>query len=328
MKSNDYQYSLAQCDVPIERRSQLESYRSHRRRWISWLDTDEHHAIWTTLSQMVWTDVSFWTFRELAEGHEKTGEKTCLHNPLIVEQIVYGHVARQVLAIRRLMDKTSGVISLRRLITDLRSNWALFTRENYVCHDGLPYDYEAVTLKEFKERAGKGAFWAATTGPGAHGTSRMAHEQFDRLAGNDPAKRTREDRLPRSLLETIEGWLEGSGAEVLAAYSHDYLAHAGGPNRRKQITDGLVAADKISEAIRTLVRATEAVSAYVLYAGGRLNGLVPVAQFDQFEHLDQPAVQRRRNHPGAFWDRFSEERDAYAAGVEEALIGRAKAQAA
>jgi hypothetical protein len=113
MKSNDYQYSLALCDVAIERRSQLESYRSHRRRWISWLDTDEHHAIWTTLSQMVWTDVSFGTFRELAEGLEKTGEKSCLHNPLIVEQIVYGHVARRVLAIRRLMDKTSGVISLR-----------------------------------------------------------------------------------------------------------------------------------------------------------------------------------------------------------------------
>jgi hypothetical protein len=106
------------------------------------------------------------------------------------------------------MDRTSGVISLRRLITDLRSNWPLFTRENYVCHDGLPYDYEAVMLKEFAERAAKGAFWASTTGPEAHGSSRMAHEQFDRLAGLDPAKRMRVDRLPKSLLDTIEGWLE------------------------------------------------------------------------------------------------------------------------
>ena len=38
-------------------------------------------------------------------------------------------------------------------------------------------------------------------------------------------------------------------------------------------------ADKISEATRALVRATEAISAYVLFAGGRLNGLVSVAQY-------------------------------------------------
>src|SRR5262245_30956085 len=102
--------------------------------------------------------------------------------------------------IRRLLDKTSGVISLRRLINELRSNWRLFTRENFVCHDGLPYDYEAVMVKEMAARAGEGAFWGSTTGPDAWATSRMAHEQFDRLAGIDPSERTREDRLPKTLL--------------------------------------------------------------------------------------------------------------------------------
>jgi hypothetical protein len=118
----------------------------------------------------------------------------------------------------------------------------------------------------------------------------MAHEQFDRLAGIDPGKRTREDRLPKALFGTIEGWLDGSGAEELADWSHTYLAHAGGADRREQIQEGLVTADKISEAIKTLVRTTEALSAHVLFEGGRLNGLVPVAQFDQFKHLCEPAV--------------------------------------
>ncbi len=154
-------------------------------------------------------------------------------------------------------------------------------------------------------------------------------EQFDRLAGIDSGKRTREDRLPKTLLGTIEGWLDGSGADELAEWSHAYLAHAGGPERRKQIEEGLVTADKISEAIKTLVRATEAVSAYVLFAGGRLNGLVPVAQFDQFEHLDQPAVQPGHQGKAAnVWDALSRERDTYAEGVEDELIVRAKAAAA
>jgi hypothetical protein len=269
MKADDYKYPIAECDVPLERRSQLESYRAKRCQWLSWLDTDEHHAIWTTLSSMVWTDVSYRTLRQIVIGQEERNETGCLHNGLVAEQIIQGYVARQVLGIRRLLDKTSGVISLRRLVIDLRSNWPLFTRENYVCHDGLPYDYDAAMLKELAAHANKGAFWAATTGPDAWGTSRMAHEQFDRLAGIESSKRAREDRLPKTLLGTIESWLDGSGAEELAHWSHAYLAHAGGPDRRRQIEEGLVTADKISEAIRTLVRATEAVSAYVLFAGGR-----------------------------------------------------------
>ena len=157
----------------------------------------------------------------------------------------------------------------------------------------------------------------------------MAHEQFDRLAGINPGKRDRNDRLPKSLLGTIEGWLDGSGAEELADWSHAYLAHAGGPDRRKQIEEGLVTADKISEATRTLVRATEAVSAYVLFAGGRLNGLVPVAQFDQFEHLDQPAIQpAHKGNAAHSWDALSRERDTYAAGVEDDLIVYVKKAAA
>jgi hypothetical protein len=329
MKADDCKYPIAQCDVPSERHSQLESYRAKRQQWFAWLDGDEHHAIWTNLSSLVWTDVSYRTLREIVVGQEDRNETGCLHNTLVAEQIIQGYVARQVLGIRRLLDGTSGVISLRRLIADMRSNWQLFTRENYVCHDGLPYDYEAVMLKEMAARVNTGAFWASTTGRDAWAASQMAHEQFDRLAGVDPGKRTREDRLPKSLLGTIDSWLDGSGADQLADWSHQYLAHAGGPDRRKQIEKGLVTADQISEAIRTLVRATEAISAYVLFAGGRLNGLVPVAQFDQFEHLEKPAMQPgRKDEASGFWDKLHRERDTYAAGVDGELIVRVKAAVA
>jgi hypothetical protein len=67
----------------------------------------------------------------------------------------------------------------------------------------------------------------------------------------------------------------------------------------------------------------------VLFAGGRLNGLVPVAQFDQFEHLDEPALRpSHKGEAGAVWDALSGERDAYAAGVEDELVGSEKAAAA
>jgi hypothetical protein len=43
-------------------------------------------------------------------------------------------------------------------------NSKLSTRENYVCHDGLPYDYEAMMQRDVAHRFGNGAFCIATTG--------------------------------------------------------------------------------------------------------------------------------------------------------------------
>lgn len=319
---NDYAYSVAQCDVAADKRGALQSYRDKRRLWLSWIDTDEHHAIWRVLSSMVWTDVSFKTLTQLAINDENNA----LHNTLLAQALIDGHVATQVLAIRRLMDNgNSDILSLRRLVKDIRRNFHLFTRENYVCFDGLPYDYEAVLRKEMLEHAGKGPFWGQTSGPGAHGTSRMAHEQFDRLAGIDPAKRTREDRLPLPLLATIERWLDESGADELAQWSHAYLAHAGGPEARKRIADLLVTANKITDAIKALARVTEVISAWLLFAGGRSNSLMPVAQFNPFEKLDKP-IMHAGGEDDAYklWHRLSDEANRYLDGVEDELIGRDK----
>src|SRR5208283_3557774 len=178
-----YVYALAQCDVPPERHAALQSFRDKRRLWLSWLDTDAHPAIWTTLHSMVWTDVAFKTLTDFAVGDDEDA----LNNPLILDAVLNGHVATQVLAIRRLMDRgSSDIISLRRLVKDLRRNFALFTRENCVCFDGLPYDYEVIREARFMENAGnweKRGIWVQTSGPQADGTSELALRQFDKLAG-------------------------------------------------------------------------------------------------------------------------------------------------
>ncbi len=200
---NEYTYAIAQCDVPPDKRPVLESFRDKRRVWLSWIDADEHHAIWQVLSSMVWSDASFKTLTQFAIDDENSA----LNNSLLAEALLSGHVANQVLAIRHSWTIEVPTLSLRRLVKDLRRSWPLFTRENYVCFDGLPYDYEAVQREEMQRMVGKGAFWGEASGPGAYSTSRMAHEQFDRLAGIDPANRRREkiNSLFRSLPRLSSG---------------------------------------------------------------------------------------------------------------------------
>ena len=322
MTAKGYQYSIAQCDVPAERWAKLEAFRAKRASWIEWIDDDEHHAIWTTVSAMVWKDVSFRTMAKLAIDNENS----CLGNSLIAEALINGQVATQVLGIRRLTDNSgSGTMSLRRLVKDVRSNFELFTRENYVCHDGLPYDYEAALTKVMMVHAGRGPVWLPTTGPETCSTSQMMHEQFDRLSGIDPSMRSREDRLPIALIKTVEAWLDQIGADELAKWSHAYLAHAGTPQRRECIAGLMVTTNKITNEIRELARITQAVSAEILFASGRLNSLMPTAQFDQFENLDKPVMPSDiLDEAHRLWTSLSDERDDYLEGVREDLLRAAK----
>jgi hypothetical protein len=116
--SDGYDYPLAVCDVAPDRRRALQSYRDKRHLWLSWIDTDEHHAIWTTLSSMVWTDAAFKVMAQFATDDEDNP----LNNSLLGQVLVDGQIATQVLAIRRLMDNgSSDIISLRRLVKDLAS---------------------------------------------------------------------------------------------------------------------------------------------------------------------------------------------------------------
>ncbi len=195
--SGAYAYNIDQCDTPKQRRSELERFRAKRHVWLSWLATDEHHAIWSTLHRMVWTDVAFKTLT----GFALDDEQNALNNPLIVEALLNGHVATQVVGIRRLMDRGGRSTSLRRLVRDVGGCFELFTRENCVCFDGLLYDFQAVRdarVKQLVHGQAKPTFhWVPMEGPEADGASELAHMEFDRLAGIDPAKRRRQDRLPR-----------------------------------------------------------------------------------------------------------------------------------
>jgi hypothetical protein len=316
--AEDYKYPISQCDIPAERHPALQSFRDKRRAWVSWISTDEHHAIWTELSSMVWVDVSFKILTHLA----LSSEDSALNNQLLAESLLNGNVATQVLSIRRLVDRRNDdIISLWRLVKDIDKNFNLITRENYVCYDGLPYDYERARLAWMTENSAGG--WTPREGPLASAPSRALHRQFDTLMGIDPAKRSREDRLPKSLLKTVGKWLDDSGADDLARWSHVYLAHAGGPEARKQIADLQVTANKITDAIKALSRVTEAISALLLGDAGRSNALMPTAQFDQFEKLDNPVMEAGGDDAAReLWDQLANERDAYLSGIDEELLER------
>lgn len=310
---SDYVYAVADCDVSDK--AGLEKYRTKRTKWVNWLDNDEHHAIWQVLTQMVWNEVAFKTLVAIADDDD-----SALNNTLVMEAVLNGHVAMQVLAIRRLTDTTSKVLSLSKLLQDIRSNRTLLTRENYIAFDGLPYDYKKVE-EEYFRTCSPGVRWLDTTGPGAFESARRAHEQFDRLSSINPDQRRRDDRLPTKLIDMIERWIIDCGAKEIADWSHRYLAHAGSLASRQAIADYGVTGTKIGNAIKGLARTAEAVSAYLLYSTSRMNALMATPQFDQFDRLKNAALSDASGlDPSLAWNTLANEFDSSLGEVEQDLI--------
>ncbi|MGH7015114.1 MAG: hypothetical protein ACREEL_13330 [Stellaceae bacterium] len=314
-KAGDYRFSTGQCDV--NDKLSLDRFRQKRREWLDHLSRDEHHSIQILLSSMAWRDVAYRLLGDIANGDAASG----LRNPLVAEALIDGYFSVQVLAIRRLMGRAVGTISLWRLIEDVRQSRNLFTRENFVAFDGLPYDCDQARERVMPAVIRAGAAWAAREGPDAWVPAQMAHDLFDKLSGIQPSARRRDDRIPNRIFDRIAQWRDEADADSLLKWCNNFLAHAAGRQRRDGIDVRAVGpnTDKVTAIIRSCIRASEGV-AYLIRAAGH-GSIVPVAQFNQLERLNAPLsvavfVPTLRER----WHLLADERDKFLDGVMETLV--------
>ena len=119
------------------------------------------------------------------------------------------------------------VISLRRLLDDIKNNICLITREIYVANDGLPYNPKPGRdgfLAAPPESGGSGTFPAS--GPEAWPAAERAHAVFDNLAGVNPGDRSRDDRVDPEIFTRLESVLSRSGCDHFATLGNKSVAHA------------------------------------------------------------------------------------------------------
>jgi hypothetical protein len=316
--SQEYAYDVDQCSVGDKPR--LMAFREKRSEWIGWLERDVYHSIWRQIHSIMWNDA---VYRCLNEARRFASEEspTASLNGMFGEFIDRGYVATQVLDICKITERSDGnpergVISLRRLLDDIRDHCDLLTRENFVSCDGLPYDYAAVreayndsmTPDELGE-----ARWMDTKGPDAWGISEIKHSAFDKLSGVAADKRTPTDLIHNDVFQTIETWFEAPILRKLRTQRNKFVGHAADEfSRPNAPLDRLgVSLDEIAEAQRVVVRIATAIGSHILYDTA-LGGVVPTPQFNVFEYLDMPVIPAENMREIAdWWGRHQSERDGW-----------------
>jgi hypothetical protein len=221
-----------------------------------------------------------------------------------------GFATIQANAIRRLIEKPQkrphkAVISIPTILEDVKDNLKLITRENYVCYDGLPYDYEEVRAKLDANSVTSGGSMPSR-GPNAWLTSEMAHNNFDRLAQIEATNRSRNDCIAEEVINCQEAKL--IECENIQIYVNKFIAHAAHPENRKELTDEQknLTLGRLKRSIILVYQVTSFLSSYLLF-GPNLGG-VPTPQYNHLENLDKRWVSPKNiGKARKIWDEVVEE---------------------
>lgn len=288
-RKSDYQYGPDECDV-LDRDS-LKAFRAKRDEWLHWLEHDEHHAISKQITGMLWSDAVFRLINESRKFAHEAGGGYCTQSGIIARSLDRGYVAEQVISFRKLMEKRARdpkkqVISLRRLIDDVRENRHLLTREMFVCHDGLPFDDNGGMddLPPPNEH-GVSMAWVDTTGPRALGMSRHMHEAFDRMMDGAPSQRDRGDLIGETFFDEIEDALSAAPFDELRRHANKMLLHAADEFSRGKGSGGGITLDNVWTCHKAILMVANRVSVAI---GGSNIGAVPTPQYDVLENWSAP----------------------------------------
>ncbi|MCA3265382.1 MAG: hypothetical protein ING19_04865 [Azospirillum sp.] len=229
VQKRTYKFSVADCDV-IDK-ANLELFRQERDTWLALFEDDPAHNVRSQINELMWTDAVFRALNQM-RGLGSESQPTGSHNRAIGEFIDKGFLASQVLGISKLTDppnndKNKNVVSLRRLLGDIKEKVHLVTRENFVCFDGLPFDYEEAARRHINSltpEQRRQPRWLSREGPEAFGSSKISHLSFNELCCSPAGSRL--DRIDGGILTAIEGMLSHQSITKIRGFRNKYLGHA------------------------------------------------------------------------------------------------------
>lgn len=301
MSNSVFSYPIDECDVLD--RSNLEKFRVFKADALGMLINDELSIV-NQFYALSWETRVFHLINESWKIAKNYDEIYGVQNPIISEMLLNGYVFSQILGIRKLTDpnhddKNRRVNSIPSLIHKIRQNINIFTRENFVCGDGLPYDFEAVKskdhaegIKKALENGGTHASWKPMKGPLAWSTSERFHIEFDKLSKTSTDKRARQDTISHDVLDSICTLYDcvKSDAQIFRDKADKYIAHAATAHSRqhKNVSDAGFKFSELDSMHKNLFLIINALAKFF----GEYYPPYAIPQYDIYEGLDKPWLKK------------------------------------
>jgi hypothetical protein len=218
------------------------------------------------------------------------------------------HVSITSLGIKRLLDIDKRRLSLAWVISRIERNLHLFTREFYVCHDGLSYEYQDIKDQFYANLSSslkQTESFLTSTGRKEWYMSEEMHDHFDSLCGH-PAKRSRDDSISIDIVNSLKNNFESEPIASRPNMASKFIAHTviHGPGEIQIPTH-----EDVFDALSILMNMANEISASIFW-DTNVGSVVPLYRGDPIETLDHPWISPE-NHGrlGTFWDNICSQMD-------------------
>ncbi len=255
--------------------------------WKDWWNGGDENSIINQIYSMMWYAAIFEILKQVHNFSLSRNSNKELPNWAFWNFVFTTHFETQTNAIMRLLDKSNDVISLRRLVSDIKENCLCLTRKDILDSLNLPYDYEnSLTI------SGSGTFNQS------YAFAELMHKQMDLLA-NIPSGSQRQpsDMIRKCVIDWIEKRLETVELKDIKKYRNKFVAHAATNKSRdgKDLKDMKITLRKISKAHEIICKTANFIAQNIFF-DGRMSFLAGNIQ-DVLENLDKPLVSQE-NIPG------------------------------
>lgn len=271
--------------------------------WKRVYDTDDN-AITKALSKMTWDLAAFTCLVEMVRQAPDSENGKQL-NGMFLDMLASGFWSSTMQGVRRLAETEAingprGVCSLGGLIQDAQAARGRLTREVFVKDiAGLEYNYEATRNRYWEflhANAGGGAVWVPREFH--YEASEQRHADFDWLSGTTPSTSNPSDLIREEVFDALDRRL--SQLEGVVEHVNVEIAHAATEaSRQGRVLDrwGL---NDARAALKELAQIAQLAGNWFCFSG--IGTVLPVPQFNQFEHLDQPLFAGNTDDLQAIWD--------------------------
>jgi len=262
------------CSCDVKDKELLACFREKLKHWKTCLsDEKDCHSIYHQLTTLFWDHAVYRTFNEARRLSEETNDPLTGLQGTIIDLLDRNFMDSQAIAIRRLTDQRRDVVSLRSLIDEIKVNISIYTRENYVCYDGISFD-KAPDDDHHVEHS-----------------RRARHTRYDYLSGKDKDCRSRDDKLSIAVFGEMEEEITKDFVitEEVRLYVNKWVAHAATKDNRGQYVKVLdnISLQKLDKCYQSIIRIGKKVE---LFVDEFLLCSVPTPQFDQLKNWDKPVV--------------------------------------
>jgi len=263
-------------------------------KWFMQFDSEDKNCILKQVQYMLFETLIYKCILKARSIAPKDGKGRIKLNGAVHYLIDKCFFNSQLMTIRRLTDKKgSDVVSLCKLLNQMKENCNNLTRKNYFMilkERGYEYDYSETKKKQDKyieENLRMGEVIGIPNGLNWEKSERL-HSNFDKMSKNKDCSRTPENNIDNSIFNKLLNELDC--CDKLRGYIDHFVAHSLKPEKIEKLDNETlrVTFEHLWEAQQVICKVTKFVGLYLL--GIVDYGLLPFPHGSLLQYIEEPLI--------------------------------------